>query len=168
VLWGATVAGPHLFEVKEWEKPPGDPDWRVPRTDVEGEVFAAMERWQVVELAADPPGWHRELEDWEAEFGDDVVIRFETKQPTRMGPAVDNFLQAVADGDLTHDRSEVLRRHLSNCVPENRRGYLVPVKADRDSPDKIDAAVGAIIAHQRACWHSVNRSDELKPLAAWA
>jgi len=167
VLWGCTVAGPHLFEIKTWETPPGVANYRVQRTDVEGEVFSAMERWQVVELACDPPGWHRELEDWEAEFGDDVVMRFETKQPARMGPATDNFLQAVADGDLTHDRSEVLRRHLSNCVPENRRGYIVPVKADRNSPDKIDAAVGAVIAHQRACWHAVDRDDSLKPLGAY-
>jgi hypothetical protein len=167
VLWGCTVADPHLFEIKAWEKPPGATDWRVNRTDVEGEVFTAMQTWQVVELACDPPGWHREIEEWEAEFGDDVVVRFETKQHSRMGPAVDNFLQAVADRDVTHDRSDVLRRHLSNCVPENRRGYLVPVKADKHSPDKIDAAIGAIIAYHRATWHGSHKADVLTPMAAW-
>jgi hypothetical protein len=51
--------------VEVWERPAGAPDeWRIPRADVERTLADAIERFQVVEVAADPPGWHRELEDW--------------------------------------------------------------------------------------------------------
>ena len=41
---------------------PGVPDWRVPRLEVDAAVDAAMERYNVRELAVDPFGWHREVE----------------------------------------------------------------------------------------------------------
>jgi hypothetical protein len=74
-----------------------------------------MERWQVVELAPDPPGWHKEIEGWEETYGE-VVVRFETNQPRRFGPACDDFEQAVRDGELHHDGADVLSRHIATTV----------------------------------------------------
>ena len=161
-LVGCTVeAKPHVFIVRAWERPlTGAANWRTPRREVESEVAKAMERYEVVELAPDPPGWHREIEDWEEAYGE-VVVRFETNQPSRMGPACDEFVQAVKDDDFTQDGSEVLRRHIGNCVPVDRRGYTVVTKSAPDSPDKIDCAVGAIVAKHRARWHHVHGEDEL-------
>jgi phage terminase large subunit-like protein len=164
-LIGCTVEQiPHVFVVNVWERT-DRPGWRVPRSDVEEAIRNAMELYEVAELAADPPGWHRELEDWETEYGE-VVVRFETKQPARMGPACDSFEQAVKDGEVTHDGAEVIARHLSNAVPVERRGYTVITKDGADSPHKIDAAVAAIVAHARATWHF--NEGELEPLIAWA
>lgn len=156
-LVGATVDEvPYVFEVKVWERPANRPKWRTPRTDVDDEVDQAMAHWTVLELAPDPPGWHREVEDWEQAYGE-TVVRFETNQPSRMGPACDDFEQAVADGELTHDGSPTIARHLDNAVPVKRRGYTVITKETPDSPHKIDAAVGAIVAHHRARWHWTNQ-----------
>jgi hypothetical protein len=156
-LIGATVEPePHVFVVKTWERPFNDPSWRTPRLDVMAEVQEAMSRYTVVELAPDPPGWHDEVETWE-EIYTDTVVRFETNQWKRFGPACDDFYQAVTDGRLSHDGSEVLRRHLGNCVPAKRGGWTVVTKSHADSPDKIDAAVGAIGASARALWHVRNR-----------
>ncbi|MGH8929697.1 MAG: hypothetical protein ACRDZO_03420 [Egibacteraceae bacterium] len=86
-----------------------------------------------------------------------------------MGPACDSFEQAVGSDELTHDGSEVLKRHLDNAVPVKRRGYLVITKAGADSPDKIDAAVGAVGAHARAAWHHLNRpARRVQPFAVYA
>jgi hypothetical protein len=160
VLIGATVAAvPLVFEVKVWERPHGKPKWRTPRLEVDEELAAAMERWNVVELAPDPPGWHREIEDWEQTYGE-VVVRFETNNPSRMGPACDDFEQAVSDGEIQHDASEVIDRHLGHATPILRRGYTVITKESPDSPLKIDAAVGAIVAHHRARWHHSNQPEE--------
>jgi hypothetical protein len=41
----------------------------------------------------------------------------------------------------------------------------VVVKAHPDSPRKIDAAVAAIVAYDRALWHAANSSRE--PMFAW-
>ncbi len=154
-LVGATVAAePYVFVVEVWERPPGQTDWRTPRLEVEEVLSAAMARWRVAELAVDPPGWHREIEEWESRW--DVVVRFDTNQPSRMGPACDEFSQAVADGDISHDGSDVVARHLGNCVPVSRRGYQVVTKDKPDSPHKIDAAVAAVVAAHRARWHALN------------
>jgi len=65
-------------------------------------------------------------------------------------------VQALKDGTFTHDGDDRLARHLANCVPVKRRGYLVPVKERPDSPHKIDLAIGAIGGLTRAHWHHLN------------
>jgi hypothetical protein len=118
-----------------------------------------MADYEVVELAPDPPGWHREIEDWEATYGE-TVVRFETNQPSRFGPACDDFEQAPRTASSRSTRipsgSRTCSSHFANCTPVNRRGYTVVTKPERDSPDKIDIAVGAIGAHHRARWHHAN------------
>ena len=157
-LIGCTVEPkPHVFVVKVWERKVTDPaTWRVSRRAVLAEIGAAMERYEVAEFAPDPPGWHHEIEGLEETYGS-VVVRFETNQPARMGPACDEFEQAVKDRAFTQDGAEVLARHVGNCVPERRGKRLLVAKESLDSPNKIDAAVGAIIALHRARWHARNR-----------
>jgi phage terminase large subunit-like protein len=166
-LVGATVAErPHVFVVAVWERPAANPGWRVPRTEVLEAVDGAMARWRVDELAADPPGWHRELEELEQKYGAPPVVRFETNQPSRMGPACDEFYQAVFDSRITHDGDPVLRRHIGNAVKVQRRGYEVLTKSAPDSPAKIDAAVAAVVATHRAMWHA-SQPTRGEPAAAW-
>lgn len=157
VLIGATCEeAPHVFVVKAWERPPKAPaSWRISRLEAESEIERAMEFYDVAELAPDPPGWHHEVETWEQTYGE-TVVRFETNQPRRMGPACDDFAQTVADSAMTHDGAEILSRHLHNCVPFKRGQYEVVAKEHPDSPNKIDAAVGAIVATHRAKWHAAN------------
>jgi phage terminase large subunit-like protein len=155
-LVGCTVEPkPHIFVVRAWERPHGDPQWRTPKLEVEAEVETAMEDLDVLELAPDPPGWGHEIEEWEQMYGD-TVVRFETNQPTRMGPACDEFTQALRDGEFTHDGDQALARHVSHCVAARRGRWVLVTKEHQDSPLKIDLAVGAIIAFHRARWHVRN------------
>ena len=157
-LVGCTIAArPHVFVVAAWERPRSAPlgSWRTPRGEVLEEVRAAMGRYDVRELAPDPPGWHREIEELEDEFGE-VVVRFETSQPSRMGPAASTFLEDAKEGAFSLEDSEPLRRHLANCVSVERRGFVMPTKAARDSADKIDVAVGAVVAYARARHHHLH------------
>lgn len=168
VLFGATVEKhPYLWVQDLWEKPEdAGPGWRVKRLDVVNAIRDAMNDFRVVELAPDPPGWHREVEEWEETYGE-VVVRFETNQPRRMGPACDDFEQAVRDEDFTTDGHEALLRHIAHCVPKRRGGWKVVTKEEPDSPLKIDVAVGAIIAYHRASWHYTNRQEKPEPMVAW-
>ena len=43
-----------------------------------------------MELACDPPGWHREIDEWDRTY-DSIVLLFETNQPQKMAPACDRF-----------------------------------------------------------------------------
>lgn len=163
-LVGCTLDG-HVFVVAAWERPENAPDtWRVPRGEVKAKVAESMKLWDVVELACDPPGWHDELEQWEEAYGQ-VVVAFDTNQPSRMVPACSRFYSAVAGGDsdevtvpISHDDSPTLARHLSNAVTKNKTGGVVITKESMDSPRKIDVAVAAVIAYDRACWHAVHGS----------
>lgn len=160
---GCTLTG-HLFVVAAWERPDNAPaTWRVPRHEVKAEMAAAAERWVMVELAPDPPGWHDEIETWESTY-EEAVVRFETNQTSRMAPACSRFYAAVAGGGddpksqpsvpLTHGGHPVLARHLTNAVPKRTPSGEVITKDSSDSPRKIDVAIGAVVAYDRACWHA--------------
>ena len=154
-LIGCTVADPHLFVVGLWENP-GDPRWRVPRLDVADAIDLAFDRFDVAELAADPWGWRSELEQWAAKHGEARVIEWNTANARRMAPATDRMFQAVTTGTVTHDGDPRFAAHIAHCVAKSTSlGDLVS-KDKRNSPRKIDAAVAAIVALDRAAWHGHN------------
>lgn len=183
---GATVEEkPHVWVEAVWEKPfDAGAEWRTPRLEVFAAIELALQKYDVEEFNLDPPGWHREVEELEQTYGlvadGGKIQRFETNQPRRMGPACDDFVQAVlgpgaddadeldAEGplergepEMTHDGSEVLIRHLSNCHPDRRFGQTLIKKESPDSPNKIDVVVGAIVAYHRAKWLFTNQQDDL-------
>jgi phage terminase large subunit-like protein len=144
-LIGVTAGG-HTFVVKTWERDQRDPEWTVPRNEVNHEVEAAFERWDVQLMQCDPPRWEREVEDW-AEAYPDRVVAFDTNVYELMAPAVGRFHDAVMDGTLTHDGDPVLARHVANARTKETRWGLVITKEHKDSPRRIDAAVAAVLAH---------------------
>lgn len=165
-LIGCTVEEtPHLFVIAAWERPSGNPRWRTPRLEVDYALEEALDEYDVVEVAPDPPGWHHEIEEWEQRW-EELIVRFETNQTTRMGPACDVFTQAFRDGTFTHDGDPRLARHVSHCCLVTRGRFQIVTKESVDSPLKIDLAVGAIIAFDRAHWHLYNQV-ETEPTAAW-
>ena len=149
-LVGATVEEqPHVFVVGSWERPEGVPDWRVPRIEVDAAVDRALSRWNVRELAADPPGWHREIEEWGLRYAHTLTVEYHTNQ-AYMTEAAARFYTAVVSGELTHDGSPALSRHLGNARVKEARGGARITKDSKDSPRKIDLAVAAVIALDRA------------------
>jgi len=155
---GVTDDG-HVFVVGCWENP-GRKGWRVPRADVMQTVADAMERWRVMELACDPPYWGREIAEWSARWPD-KVIEFPTFSRARMAPACTTFYAAVMDATLSHDGDPRLARHIANAVVKTSPMGDYITKVDKDSPAKIDLAVAAVIAHQRA---SINVTPTRSPL----
>lgn len=157
-LLGCTVGpDPHLFVVGLWENP-GERGWRVPRGDVDRAVDLAFDQYHVVELACDPWGWRSEIEAWAGRHGQRRVIEWNTAHAARMAPATDRLYQAVVDQQVTHDDDPRLAAHIAHCIAKRTpMGDLVS-KDKRGSPRKIDAAVAAIVAHDRAAWHHTNRT----------
>jgi phage terminase large subunit-like protein len=67
-----------------------------------------------------------------------------------MTPATARFYEAVVNDQLTHSGDARLARHVGNAVlPEDARGAR-PAKERKDSPRKIDAAMAAVVVHDRA------------------
>ncbi len=164
-LIGATMDG-HLFVVGLWEHPADDPRWRVPREDVDAAVADAFLKYDVLELACDPWGWRSEIEGWAKRHGQRRVIEYNTGAATRMAPATDRLYQAVVSGTVSHDADPRLAQHVANATAKaTPMGDLV-TKDKRMSQRKIDAAVAAIIAFDRAAWHGQRRARTGEPRRA--
>lgn len=146
---------PHVFTVAVWEAAADDPRWRVPRHEVSAMVDAAFDRWDVLELAADPWGWRTELEEWTARHSGKVV-EWNTAHAGRMAPATDRMYAAIAEGRITHCGNETLAAHMNNAVAKRTAMGDLVGKDKKGSNRKIDACVAAIVAHDRAAWHRAN------------
>lgn len=146
-LIGATIdPEPALFVVGVWERPRMAPlGWQVPRAEVEATLAQAMETWDVREIVADPTLWVSELQAWSARGW--PVVEY-PQSPSRMVPATQRFYEAVTGGTMVHDGDPVLERHVAASIirPNGQIG-----KDHKDSPRKVDAAVAAIMAYERAC-----------------
>lgn len=148
-----------------WERAPDDPNWRVPMGEVENVVFTAVRDTNVLEVAADPFRWAKELEDWRA--NDIPVVEFPTSAPSRMVPAWAAFYDAVLAGDITTDGDPRLERHARNTVLKVDRLGPRPVKAHDGSAKSIDLLICAVGGYVRAMWHAANQAPD-EPLVAWA
>ncbi len=157
-LVGCTMDG-HIWLEGIWENP-GDPRWRVPRESVSAAVDLVFQRYDVAELACDPWGWRSEIEAWAGRHGEKRVLEWNTAAAQRMAPATDRLYQAVMTKTVTHDGDERLNSHIEHCVAKRTpMGDLVS-KDKRGSPRKIDAAVAAIVAYDRAAWHATKTTKK--------
>lgn len=155
-LIGCTLDG-HLWVEALFENP-GDPRWRVPRDDVANAVDVAFAKYDVAELACDPWGWRSEIEEWSKRHGERRVLEWNTAAGQRMAPATDRLYQAVVTKAVTHDGDGRLAAHIAHCVAKRTPMGDLVAKDKRGSPRKIDAAVAAIVAYDRAAWHLTKNS----------
>jgi phage terminase large subunit-like protein len=144
VLVACTVSDrPHLELLALWEPAGG----QVPVVDVEAAIRAACRRYRVLEVAADPFRWARSLQLLD---GEGLPVAEYPQSPARMQPATARFYTAVVNGELSHSGEARLARHIGNAVlREDSRGARL-AKESKDSPRRIDAAVAAVMAHDRA------------------
>ena len=139
---------PHIDVVQCWERPiAAGNDWRVPIIEVEEAIRQACRRWQVREIACDPFRWARTTQVLEDEGL--PVVEF-PQSPARMVPATQRFYEAIINRTVTQSGDPRLARHLGNCILKvDQRGSRL-AKDSKNSPRKIDLAVAAVMALDRA------------------
>ena len=152
-LVGATVGAKkgdptHVFVIAAWERPEGAiNDWQVPIEEVEDAIRAACKRWAVREVACDPYRWARSMQ---VLAGERLPMVEFPQSPSRMIPATERFHSGIVEGSITHDGDPRLARHVANCVLKtDSRGSRLS-KDSKQSLRKIDLAVCAVIAAERA------------------
>ena len=147
---GCTVEEtPRIFKVAAWEKQPEDSDeWRVDISAVEAAVIEACKKYNVVEVPFDPFRWSRSMQAL-ADQGLPIV-EYPTSSPARMVPSCAKFYDAVMSGGIRHDHDPQLARHINQAVVKTDRLGPRIVKESRSSPRKIDGAVCAVGAFDRA------------------
>ena len=156
-LIGCEVATGHVFEVQVWEQPKDQADWEVPVHEVEAAVALAFRTWRVVGFYCDPAKWESYVAGWEAKYGARLVAKATRDHPcewwmtggraTFTVRVLEQFLNAIIDGDMTHDDAEALTRHALNARRRPSRSGLQIAKENPDSPKKIDAVVAAVLAY---------------------
>ena len=140
---------PHVFVIGAWENP-GDDTWLVPRHEVSARLAETMRRYNVIEVVCDPYGWEREIDEWTDTYGTPPILAYPTNVRVRMIPAYNRFYTAVQNQTVTHDANPQLARHLANCVIKEYPEGVMITKERRSSPRRIDLAVAAVIAYERA------------------
>lgn len=156
-LIGCTLDG-HLFELAVWERPENVEEWKVPRSEVDAAVDSMFADYDVVELACDPFRWNLFMDVWAERYGDDRVIEYPNTRK-RMHPATSKFYDAAVNELMSHDGSATLARHVHNATVKEIPGGYVIVK---DHPNrKIDAAIAAVMAYDRATWRRENEESHV-------
>lgn len=160
-LVACRVSDGHLWLPGLWEEPDGreGDDWRVPADEVDAMVRELFTTYRVVGFYADPSKWEGFIAQWEAKFGAQLKAKASRQNPiewwmsgggnrAKVTKALDAFLDALLDGEMSHAGDSRLTRHLMNARKRtNPQGYGI-YKQFPDSPDKIDAAIAAVLAWQ--------------------
>ena len=160
-LIACRVSDGHIFQPLDlcvWEQPdgPAGADWQVPAHEVEASVDECFRRYNVVAFFADPAKWESYVAGWEAKYGKRLKVKATREHPIEwwmtggralhIVRALEQFHSGVVDGELSHDGTSVLTRHVLNARRRPSRAGLQIGKENPDSPRKIDAAVAAVLA----------------------
>ena len=152
-LVGCDVEDGALFLLGYWQKPAdaGD-DWEVPEDEVDQIVAHAFETWTVERFYGDPPFWESALDRWAGEYGAERVVRWWTNRLKATAVVCRAFREDMRPDAMRHDGSEILADHVRNAIRQETRmreddvALWVMRKASRDSAQKIDAAMAAMLA----------------------
>lgn len=160
-LIACRVSDGHLFEPLDrcvWEQPdgPAGVEWEVPTSEVDAAVDECFRRYNVVGFYADPAKWEGYVAKWEAKYGPKLKVKSTRDHPIEwwmvggrtnlVVRVLEQFHGAVVDGEITHDGSFALTRHVLNARRRTSRAGLMIAKEHPESPRKIDAAIAAILA----------------------
>jgi hypothetical protein len=147
------------FLIGKWIRPPNAPEgWKVPRLEVHEAVHGAFATYRVGMMLCDPPKWWTEVEEWAAEYGEEVIVSLDTNQhERRFAPAVDRWLTALTEATHTHDADPDTDEHvkaahkrkarIKDPEDDNRTLYVLVKGQDRR---RIDGAVADVLAYEAA------------------
>lgn len=155
-LVGCTVNDPQLFVVNLWTPDPGL--GHIDMGSVEAGTRKAFTDYNVLEIAFDPRGFQDFFARLEADGM--PVVEWPTNSLDRMVPACGDFYRAVMDERIHHDGDPRLASHLANAMlKSDHRGDRI-VKESKTSTRKIDLAVCAVGAYNRALVFALQPSAE--------
>ena len=147
-----------------WQAPAGraGDGWEVDRSEVDLAVRYAFDRWDVSAFYADIALWESYIDSWRDRYGSGLDV-WATSGQGKRGHAIawdmrsrvseftfaaERFVTDVAARSLTHDGDSRLAAHVANARRNPNRWGVSIRKEGRESPRKIDLAVGAVGARK--------------------
>lgn len=127
---------------KVWEPDHLDPDWSVPRDEVNSAVEDIFEIYDCKMLFADPSFFETDVADWENKHRRKVM----RIPPTgaRMAPMAKNFVADIASLTIGHQNEPILTRHVLNAIADDYGSFK---KEKRGSSRKIDLLAASVLAN---------------------
>jgi len=177
-LVASRVVDGRWFPLKIWD-PAQYPDGLVPRGDVDANVTAAFEAYDVRFLFGDPYRWQEYFALWASRWPERVV-EFPTNSERRMDDAITRFLEHCKGG-FTHNGDKTLTSHAkSAALTKGKRRQPRPDESPTSSPyylkvvpkrqgmfiDALVAGILAEVARGQAIEHGALRPPAT-PLVAW-
>lgn len=159
MLVGCRLGDGLLFVVDAWEPPVGpDDNWHVPADQVEAALLDAVATYRVARAYCDPSQWRSEIESWSREVGDvdvagskkttKVVAEWSIGPDKSVAEAIERFDTACLTGQVLHDGSATLERHVLRATAiENRWGLRLAAERRAES---IVGAWAAVLAYEAA------------------
>jgi len=135
-------------------------DWlgRIPRSEVRAAVDEICSRYNVVRAYLDPQFWETEIDEWAAQHGEKVFVKWPTNSIKRMWASLERFRTDVYDTDATfrHDADQDVATHMGNAVVRargmdaltNQRVYILGKASESQ---KIDLTMSSVLAHEAVC-----------------
>lgn len=130
-------------------------EWQVPRGEVKDVIRKACAEMNVQECAYDEYLWQDAFDELSEEIkrrdGEELFVAY-PQTSSRMAPATQRFYELVQSQKIRHDGDSRLARHLGNAqIKVDERGARL-VKDARKSARKIDLAIAAVMAVDRASY----------------
>jgi phage terminase large subunit-like protein len=127
---------------------------RIPRREVRLAWAEIRDTYDLRRAYCDPgfhdeTSWESDIEEWAAEWGDEVFVSFPTTSATRMFPAIRRFESDLVKGAITHDGCPITIAHMRNARKIMGRGRTYTL-GKPNNHQKIDTAVTSILAHEAA------------------
>jgi hypothetical protein len=138
-----------------WESPGRGKGWEVDRETVSEAVAAAFLRFDVVGFFADVALWESYVDAWSQSYRKGLKVKASTNSAVGWDMrgrhqlatrGCERFVAAIRDGAVRHDGDPVLRRHVLNARRRPNRYGVSFGKESRESPNKVDAFAGAMLA----------------------
>lgn len=159
VLTATRVADGHTIHVASWHPDLEADGYELPLGEVDEEVRAAFDRWDVIRLYADPPYLQGLLVAWIEDFGKDKIVPWWTNRDAAMAGALQRIETAINAGeDFSIDGHPILVAHFTHCRVHRKRARVADPDGKHERKlirkpvprghDKIDGAVSATLSYE--------------------
>ena len=153
VLIGCRISDGFTFTLGAWD--PGEFGGEAPRTEIDGAVRAAHDRYDVAAFFSDLHPWESYVDKWGEDFGAQYDVKATTKHPVAWDMRartkeftieVERLHDEIVEGTFRHDGHPLVRQHFHNARRRPNQWGVAVGKEHRESPRKIDAVPAMTLA----------------------
>jgi len=134
---------------------PQDFGGKIPHSEVNAAVSELAREFDIVRAYCDPMFWETDIDNWAAEFGEKVFVKWQTNRISAMHSSLERFRTDVynTDSGFHHDADSDVDTHMRNAIIRARnvdkltglRQYILGKPADHQ---KFDLTMSSVLAHE--------------------